>query len=432
MARGKTKKKVERKIERNIYDNGQAFIVRFLRKGEKINKNFSYEPGKMVTRIVKDEGGKPVEETVTSRQAAKDNATTYRNAQWNALVGKGKRIEQTTQLTLRTLFQRYRLEVTLGLKREADPSPEAIKVALKDKDSTKGKKGKGPEWDRIGKILREDIFKRVLDTPLVKLSRHDFESLRDALEKEGQMQPESINRLLSIFSGVFKFGMDQPEYEVAENLAAGVRLKVKERPQLRVPRTDELELLLEKTESNSLRLALLLALETGARRGELAGLTWADVVLSGDEYPHLAFRETKNDSARSVPLSPQAIKLLKAYDSKARHGWLFPSPKKPGEPITPHAISRAFKRARERLEEDGVAVPDLRFHGARGRFITDTAQRVDVLHLAKVTGHKNLNVLHKRYYQPDAQQLAEKLGFTSPKKKRAAPRKPAAKRTGTR
>jgi len=61
-------------------------------------------------------------------------------------------------------------------------------------------------------------------------------------------------------------------------------------------------------------LATRLGLLTGLRWGELHGLTWRHVKLEGD--PHLELDRTKSGKVRRVPLSPEAVSLLRA--EKAR------------------------------------------------------------------------------------------------------------------
>ena len=56
------------------------------------------------------------------------------------------------------------------------------------------------------------------------------------------------------------------------------------------------------------RPVVLFAIETGMRRGEILSPTWENVHL-GKRYVHLP--DTKNGDSRDVPLSPQALELLR-------------------------------------------------------------------------------------------------------------------------
>ncbi len=57
-------------------------------------------------------------------------------------------------------------------------------------------------------------------------------------------------------------------------------------------------------------MVVVLALATGARRGELLSLRWSDVDLKRDV---LTFRETKNGETRAVPLTGYDLDVLTQY-----------------------------------------------------------------------------------------------------------------------
>ena len=415
MARGISKKSAIKTVSDNIYDRGRAFTVRFSRKGIKVNKDFAYDPSSKAMVDEKDAAGKSTGNQITSRQNAMNHATRYRNAQWEQIVGTGKTIESSTQLALRPLIERYLSEVTLGLKKKKsghDYTDAEIKASLEDRSI--GKKGKATERNRIHRILRDNIFAHVVDHPIAKLSAADFTEVKDELLKTG-LEPVSVNRYLSIINQVFEFAILKPDYDIQENpMEHAERAAVRAKAQLRVPTTDELEKTLEYTGSEALDLALRLCIETGARASEIAWLKWDRISLSKQDgnHPHLLFLDTKNGSDRIVPLSPKAVELISRIPVEKRTGFLFPSTKNGSGAIRPHSISTAFRRARQRLNEDGVSVEALRFHGARGRFITETARNVGLLDLATLTGHKDFRVLKERYYAPTPKHLADAMGLT--------------------
>jgi integrase len=69
------------------------------------------------------------------------------------------------------------------------------------------------------------------------------------------------------------------------------------------------------------------------------------------------------------------------------------------------ALAAAFVRARTR-----AGLPDLHFHDLRHTAATRMAALLpNLIELAAVTGHQTVQML-KRYYHPDAQALARKLG----------------------
>jgi integrase len=135
------------------------------------------------------------------------------------------------------------------------------------------------------------------------------------------------------------------------------------------------------------------ALATAMRRGEILGLRWEYV----DLHKRIAFIPlTKNGESRSVPLSTSAIELLKTLPRDLK-GRVFP--------LTGFQVSAAMERARVKAELD-----DWHFHDLRHMAITRLAEKLpNLIELSAVSGHKSLAML-KRYYHPNAEQLAEKLG----------------------
>jgi integrase len=135
------------------------------------------------------------------------------------------------------------------------------------------------------------------------------------------------------------------------------------------------------------------ALETAMRRGEILGLRWEYV----DVQKRIAFIPlTKNGESRTVPLSSGAIELLMALPIDLK-GRVFP--------LTGCQVSAAMERARIKAKLD-----DWHFHDLRHMAITRLAEKLpNLIELSALSGHKSLAML-KRYYHPNPELLAEKLG----------------------
>jgi len=131
----------------------------------------------------------------------------------------------------------------------------------------------------------------------------------------------------------------------------------------------------------------VLALATGARRGELLGLHWADVNLIQGQ---LAFWDTKNGEIRAVPLSGFALEVLRQHAKVRRLGvqLVFPDP----SGIRPYRIRDAFENAVKRA---GIA--DFHFHDLRHSAASYLAMSgASLAEIAAVLGHKTLAMV-KRY-----------------------------------
>ncbi|BCF90120.1 site-specific integrase [Paraburkholderia largidicola] len=139
--------------------------------------------------------------------------------------------------------------------------------------------------------------------------------------------------------------------------------------------------------------AVIVAIETAMRRGEILALLWDDVFL---DQRFARLHDTKNGEARDVPLSSRAVETLQRLPRDAS-GRVFP--------ITGEALKRVFTRACKR-----ASIEDLHFHDLRHEATSRIAERLDnILELSSVTGHKSVQML-KRYYHPRATDIALKLG----------------------
>lgn len=143
-----------------------------------------------------------------------------------------------------------------------------------------------------------------------------------------------------------------------------------------------------------LAYAFLIAIESAMRQGEILGLTMKCVNLR-ERFVHLP--KTKNGSSRNVPLSKRAVELLEPlYQGRGSEERLFR--------LESASADAMFRRIRDELGIDGLT-----FHDTRHEAITRLARKVDVLDLARITGHKDLKSL-MIYYNATASELAERLG----------------------
>lgn len=136
--------------------------------------------------------------------------------------------------------------------------------------------------------------------------------------------------------------------------------------------------------------AMLFAIETAMRAGEIAKLTWNYVNI---EKKTARLIETKNGYKRDVPLSGEAIRILEQVRSDTESVFN----------LEAGQIDGSFRRAKDRCMID-----DLHFHDTRHLAITRLAQKIDVLDLARMIGHRDLKKL-MIYYNPTAEDIAKKL-----------------------
>ncbi|MHB1658045.1 MAG: site-specific integrase [Acidithiobacillus sp.] len=152
-----------------------------------------------------------------------------------------------------------------------------------------------------------------------------------------------------------------------------------------------------KSRNKWLLHAMLIGVETAIRQAELLSLRWENIAFN----ERLAYlNETdriKNETARAVPLSSRAIKVLKEMPRDIS-GRVIPL-----ERMTLyHAFIAAVKRA---------GLEDFTWHDLRHEALSRLASRGDLslIELAKMSGHKTLQML-MRYSHIHETELAKKLG----------------------
>lgn len=136
--------------------------------------------------------------------------------------------------------------------------------------------------------------------------------------------------------------------------------------------------------------AVVLALSTGMRHGEIMNLRWVDVDLA---MGRVILQDTKNGERRNVPLTGHAHAEIEKL-SKARRvdcDLLFPNTNY-GEKARPYAVRKSWNAA---LRKAGIK--DFRFHDLRHSTASYLAMNGATLsEIAEVLGHKTLQMI-KRY-----------------------------------
>ena len=145
-----------------------------------------------------------------------------------------------------------------------------------------------------------------------------------------------------------------------------------------------------------LKQLVVLAIETGMRRGELLGLRWEHVHFA-KRIVHLPL--TKNGESRDVPLSRRATDTLTA---------LFKRKQPKAElvfPMSGNSVRLAFEHLRVRAK-----MADLHFHDLRHEAISRFFEKgLNIAEVSTISGHKELRML-QRYTHLRAIDLVSRLG----------------------
>jgi len=201
--------------------------------------------------------------------------------------------------------------------------------------------------------------------------------------------PATVNRYLAALSHAFTIALREWGW-AEENPVRKIRRLEESRGRIRLLSDEERTRLLKACHSSSeLRLypLVVVALSTGARQGELLGLSWKDIDFDrGVAILH----KTKNRERRVLPLAGEAFRVLSDLSRVRRIDTdLVFAGAKSGRPRFPQ---KAWEKA---LQE--AQIQDFRFHDLRHSAASYLAMSGATLaEIAEVLGHKTLAMV-KRY-----------------------------------
>jgi integrase len=190
------------------------------------------------------------------------------------------------------------------------------------------------------------------------ITKEDVLVLRRRLSRQGRGNA-TVNRHLAILQGIFTFAVENGHLERAPIRSVTKELFLEESdPRARYLDDDEAERL-EAVCPPWLRDLVVVARETGMRRGELSALTWKMIDLQRRQL-HLPKSVTKAKQPRSIPISSRATRVLRrAGTDQADRVFLLPSGNPPSADWISHAFGKAVGRA---------GIEDFRFHDLRADF----------------------------------------------------------------
>ncbi len=311
-------------------------------------------------------------------------------------ITKNKAKTFNTQAEAWSWIERTEKDMRLGEREEVDETKtlkDALIRYMKEVSPTK----ESVDWEitKIKSYLNQDYCP--LHYPLVKITPRVMREWRDKRD----VSNSSKNREMTLFSALFQTCIEDWMWMQTNPVRSIRRLKEPEHRDRRYA-DYEIDLILNNlgfeenktptTQKGVVAIIFLIALETAMRQGEIVNTTWNNIFLN-EKY--LRIPNSKNGYRRNVPLSRRAIELFEMMEPK-KSGPVFD--------ITADTVSTMFRRA---VAQCGIV--DLTFHDTRHEACTRLARKLDVLDLAKMTGHRDLKSL-MIYYNPTASELADRLG----------------------
>lgn len=152
---------------------------------------------------------------------------------------------------------------------------------------------------------------------------------------------------------------------------------------------------MDKPDTVSARVgaSMLFAIETAMRAGEIASLTWDSVDI---DKRVAKLPMTKNGFPRNVPLSAEAMRIIDQVKSVTESvNTVFN--------LRTDQIDALFRKAKGR-----AIIDDLHYHDTRGEAITRLAKKVDILTLARISGHRDMRQL-QIYYRESIEDIAKRI-----------------------
>lgn len=216
------------------------------------------------------------------------------------------------------------------------------------------------------------------------------------------VKPGSVLREMTLLRSVFEAARRDWGW-IARNPMEDVRRPPRPQPRQRRPSEQEITQLCDAlgysedgalvTQMSRVAVAMLLSIETAMRAGEIVGMTWQHVDLDSRV---VLLPRTKNEDSRKVPLSSRAVVLLERLKGLA-----------PDDDrvlrVTSANLDALFRKARKRAGIEGLT-----FHDMRAEALTRLSTKVDVLTLARISGHRDIKMLMV-YYRESVEDIAARL-----------------------
>lgn len=222
------------------------------------------------------------------------------------------------------------------------------------------------------------------DIALADITSEDMGRWRD--DRLKTVSSSTVLRDVNLYRNLFKVAAKEWKW-IPESPFEGVRLPKEAESRnvvwgwklikriLRAPRTGK---------TAEMQAAFRISLHTGLRLQEILGCSY------DSQRNVLVLGRTKTDSKpTTVPTVPRARKILANL---------------PTFTVSPNEGSTLFS-----VLKNDLGITGLTFHDARATALTLLSRRMDVLTLARISRHKNINILMNTYYRETPEQISARL-----------------------
>ena len=288
----------------------------------------------------------------------------------------------------------------VGSRRDAENALSAIKADILRGEYRFKRDGKtrfedfAKEYLEYAKINKkswerdECVLKRLVphfgDLVLSKITPHHIEEYKKSRLDDG-INPSTINRELACLKHMFTVAERFRKFD-GKNPVKEVNFLQEIKRVMKILAKDEIGRLCDAANGH-IKPIIIMALNTGMRKGEILGLRWNDIDFI-EHYIYL--KKTKSNVMRKVPMNSVVSGMLKKI--KREGGYVFTNP---ATGLQYSDIFHPFKTACEEAK-----IRDLRFHDLRHTAATLMVMGgIDLVTVKEILGHSTIEMT-MRYAHP--------------------------------
>ena len=276
-------------------------------------------------------------------------------------------------------------EVRVGIEPQIKKIPNYTFKKLAE-EYTKWIEGRQASAKVKGYIIGE-LKQRFGNVPLKRFSTMLVEQLQTDIIRKG-FKNSYNNKVLNVFKHMFSKAVEREmvEADVLKRIRK-VKLLREDRRLRYLESKEQCQMLIDSCDPH-LKPIVIVALNTGLRKGNILNLKWSNIDLKNG---FILIDMTKNGERLEIPINETLRQTLKDLPRLLDNGYLFYDPKtdKPDTVLKPYTdVKRSFASACRRAK-----ITDFHFHDLRHTFASHLVMAgVDLTTVKELLGHKDIKM----------------------------------------
>jgi len=287
--------------------------------------------------------------------------------------GQDRLIRVGSRAQGRALYTRLQAEILEGRYQPEHTRPLTLKTWIHR--CLEGSINRDQQHEKQRSLYWIDIFGHRL---LTEITTEEIRRHQAKMSASAQWKPATINRYLSALRRMLTLAVN--DGKLLRHPMKGIKF-FPEAQQDRYFTDEELRTIHQLMEPHTWP-GVHFAIETCLRAGEQFSLRWEHIDFGSKS---LTIPLSKSNKTRRVPLSDQALSLLRSFDSALESPWVFPHPHHSLQPKPAYLAGRHFDRILRKAGFQG-SWHILRHTGATRRLLAG----VDLVTVSKILGHRNI------------------------------------------